>query len=333
MRLIVGTFSAGAHEEDIRALLKRANVVIFGRSHVYYRAADAGRVPIKVIQYLDVNEPSLFTSDMHARMSSYKKGKKIPPPAEDVQWALTFTMRCMAELNVTGFKYDIDWEMGAKPKVKEVKPSLDSLLEGLPGSTPAYVPGQAASSGGQSSSAIPMAQPADPINTADANQSTLDNNNAVHDDRAVQANADDHALHPEVHDDRVDQGDIHGPEPPVREGKRKAFKSLSQSNPAMTIDLDDTNDEDTCETSPKKIVKIESHHDDTAHDASGSANMAIVPSSQGPLAFELARLLSQASTFGGAVEGSAAEHEVGEAQVDDAVPDHESQVEDAADSD
>ena len=251
----------------------------------------------------------------------------------DVQWALTFTMRCMADMNVTGFKYDIDWEMGAKPKVKEVKPSLDSLLEGLSSNAPAYVPGQAASSGGQSSSAIPMAQPADITNTADANQSTSDDKNDVHDDHAVQANADAHALHPEVHDDGADQGDIHDPEPPVREGKRKAFKALSQSNPAMTIDLDDSNDEDTCETSPKKIVKIESHHDDVAHDASGSANMAIVPSSQGPLAFELARLLSQASTSGGAVEGSAAEHEVGEAQVDEAVPDKESQVEDAAYSD
>ena len=39
MRLLGGTFSATTHEEDVLALMKRANVVIFGRRTVYFRAA------------------------------------------------------------------------------------------------------------------------------------------------------------------------------------------------------------------------------------------------------------------------------------------------------
>ena len=76
MRLLGGTFSPTTHEEDVLALMKRANVVIFGRRAVYLRKACPEPSKAKVIHYPELDDRNLLTSDMTERMRAYKRAKR-----------------------------------------------------------------------------------------------------------------------------------------------------------------------------------------------------------------------------------------------------------------
>ena len=169
MELLQGTFNQHAHEEDVMALLKRANVVIFGRKAVYFRPANPNAVAVKVFHYPEEKDQNLLSDDVTDRMAAYKKGRKVQAPIEDAAWALAFTTRCFNQKKVTGFKYDVAWGNAdsLRPVIKEVKPSVAELSEGISeipsteavgsgvvssehdaAGMPAYVPGVASGSGG-----------------------------------------------------------------------------------------------------------------------------------------------------------------------------------------
>ena len=82
MELLQGTFSQHAHEEDILALLKRTNVVIFGRKAISFRPANPNSAAMKVLHYPDEKDNNL-SDDVAERMSVYKKGRKAQAPIED----------------------------------------------------------------------------------------------------------------------------------------------------------------------------------------------------------------------------------------------------------
>ena len=166
MELLQGTFNANAHEEDILALLKRSNVIVFGRKAVYFRQANPVPCAVKVLHYPEEKDTNLLSDEVSDRMAAYKQGKKIAAPVDDAQWALSFATKCIYQQEVTGFKYEVAWgdEASLRPKIKEVKPSIEDLSIGIadPHIAPevehldpmpnaqqatAYQPGVAASSG------------------------------------------------------------------------------------------------------------------------------------------------------------------------------------------
>ena len=166
MELLQGTFNANAHEEDILALLKRSNVIVFGRKAVYFRRVNPVPCAVKVLHYPDEKDNNLLSDEVSDRMAAYKQGKKIGAPVDDAQWALAFATKCIYQQEVTGFKYEVAWgdEASLRPKIKEVKPSIADLSIGIADpltvpeaepmkatpnaeQAPAYQPGVAASSG------------------------------------------------------------------------------------------------------------------------------------------------------------------------------------------
>ena len=304
MRLLGGTFSPTTHEEDVLALMKRANVVIFGRRAVYLRKACPEPSKAKVIHYPELDDRNLLTSDMTERMRAYRKGKKVTPPEDDVEWSLAFTKRCMYELPVTGFKYEVVHGVG-KPTVREVKPTLETLDVGPDAAAPQYVPGQPASSGTNGNAA-----PVDPMDI---------------DDEDAQA-------HHDIRNDNV------ASEIPVAQRKRKSFACLNLSQPAVVIDLDEFEDvHDEFEPAVKEVKQEpEVEHDNAQEAGDGEVSlhaahgvddvqqdrdhegMAIVPASQSHLAYELGRLMSQAPTF----------HQDEENDDDDVIVDEDAQTSD-----
>ena len=149
MELLQGTFNPSSHGEDILALLKRANVVIFGRQAVYFRAASPEVTGVQVVHYPEAKDYNLLSNEVGDRMSAYKKGKKVSAPSEDVDWSTAFVNCCMCQKDVVGFRYEVvhGEDVSFKPQVKEVKPTLESMTVPSADDTPGYIPGMAASSG------------------------------------------------------------------------------------------------------------------------------------------------------------------------------------------
>ena len=294
MRIIAGTFDPAAHEEDILALLKRANMVVFGRRAVYFRPACPTVSHANVIRYPDANDQGLLTGDMSIRMSSYKKGKKVTPPPDDTKWSLMFATRCMRELPVTGFRYEIEHDMTGdkKPEVKEVKPTIESMEVGLNTEAPAYIPGAPASSG---------------VQTVDQQQqpANLDGNNDAPDNNKQDQTACDVHTHEDTH-----AGVMTDAETGENGAKNKRkFQFLSQEQPKHVIDLDDSDVDIDVGADTSKVIKVEPaevevegadhviDENTSGQPGTASVGMQIVPASQSDLAFELGRLLSQAPSF------------------------------------
>eukprot|EP00971_Amphidinium_carterae_P218243 4331937-Amphidinium_carterae.1 len=53
MEIIAPTFDSKIHHVDLKAILKRAHVIVMGTNAVYVRVAGAVQKPVKVVRYLD----------------------------------------------------------------------------------------------------------------------------------------------------------------------------------------------------------------------------------------------------------------------------------------
>ena len=136
MKLLSGTFHQNAHAEDSLALLKRANVVIFCQQAVHFENG------APVVHYPEAKGSHLLTDDVSERMAAYKRGRKVAPPSDGIQRSLALADKCMNQVSVEGFRYEVVWGEGgsAKPQIKEIKPNLEIMDADRMEEAPAYVP-------------------------------------------------------------------------------------------------------------------------------------------------------------------------------------------------
>eukprot|EP00971_Amphidinium_carterae_P312822 6217094-Amphidinium_carterae.1 len=85
MELLSPCFPPNSNVEDVKAVLKWSNVVIFGNHQVLLRVADSKGMDTsaKVVYYVD-GVKDLLTLDVKPRFSAYKDGKAWERPEEDV---------------------------------------------------------------------------------------------------------------------------------------------------------------------------------------------------------------------------------------------------------
>ena len=76
-------FKSHASDPDVIALLKRANVVLFGARRVYLRLASATPCIIPCIEYPPCGS-DLRSNDCKERFSRYKEGEVVVPEAKDM---------------------------------------------------------------------------------------------------------------------------------------------------------------------------------------------------------------------------------------------------------
>ena len=74
MELLQGTFNPSSHGEDFLALLKKTNVVVFGRQAVYFRAASPEVTGVQVLHDPEAKDYNLLSTEVADRMPH------LPPP-------------------------------------------------------------------------------------------------------------------------------------------------------------------------------------------------------------------------------------------------------------
>ena len=119
-------FPPNTAKQDLRALYKRSNIVVFGKKHVYYRAAGAAKKDVLVHIYPDGVHELLATS-CKPRMSAYKQGHDVKAPIEDVAWSERLVAASINNEKITGFEVRGEYVVeGGETVFHEVhiKPSL-----------------------------------------------------------------------------------------------------------------------------------------------------------------------------------------------------------------
>ena len=119
-------FPPNTAKQDLRALYKRSNIVVFGKKYVYYRAAGAAKKDVLVHIYPDGVQELLATS-CKSRMSAYKQGHEVKAPIEDVAWSERLVAASINNEKITGFEVRGEYFVeGGETVFREVhiKPSL-----------------------------------------------------------------------------------------------------------------------------------------------------------------------------------------------------------------
>eukprot|EP00971_Amphidinium_carterae_P122536 2426145-Amphidinium_carterae.1 len=131
MELLSPCFPPNSNVEDVKAVLKRSNVVIFGNHQVLLRVADSKGLdlPAKVVHYVD-GVKDLLSPDVKPRFSAYKDGKPWERPEEDVEWSINFIRASFDEVAAkeaaSGFVTRISHNVfeDSRPVATEYKPLL-----------------------------------------------------------------------------------------------------------------------------------------------------------------------------------------------------------------
>eukprot|EP00971_Amphidinium_carterae_P190723 3784880-Amphidinium_carterae.1 len=90
LELLSPCFPSNSNVEDVRAVLRRTNVVLFGHHQVMIRLADGNATPAKIIPY-GASIQELIIPEAKDRFGSYKKGQPwTSRPEEDVEWSINF---------------------------------------------------------------------------------------------------------------------------------------------------------------------------------------------------------------------------------------------------
>ena len=127
--LIAVNFPTNISKQDLRALFKRSNIVLFGRKFVYYRGAGAGKKDIKVHIYPG-GMAELLTAASKKRMGAYKEGLSVQAPPEHTAWSERLVAAAINKESITGFQVRIESILeNGETSVQEihVKPTLHDL--------------------------------------------------------------------------------------------------------------------------------------------------------------------------------------------------------------
>eukprot|EP00971_Amphidinium_carterae_P127508 2526439-Amphidinium_carterae.2 len=104
MELLSPCFPANSNFEDVRAVLKQTNVVVFGNYQVLLRLADPKGLdgPAKVIQYVDgIKIKDLISPKAKPRFGEYKRGSTWERSEEDVEWSVNFIKAALSNDDVS----------------------------------------------------------------------------------------------------------------------------------------------------------------------------------------------------------------------------------------
>ena len=84
VRLIAGTFSAGIKREDLMAIFKRVNVIVFGHLRVYVRKASEKIGYVQTVAYDANNSHDLLLPNCKDRIRAHKRGQDPDVSADQV---------------------------------------------------------------------------------------------------------------------------------------------------------------------------------------------------------------------------------------------------------
>ena len=102
MRMARCIFRAGAGEQDVMALLKRAHVILFGDKRVHLREACATPMAVKCINY-PASGKDLLSPDCKTKFGQCKEGAHITPIVAELDWSAVFIRKCLRSETITGF--------------------------------------------------------------------------------------------------------------------------------------------------------------------------------------------------------------------------------------
>ena len=103
LKLISSTFNSSIKKEDLMAVLKRVNVVVFGHLRVYVRKASEKPIYINTVEYDTVGGRDLLVPDCKSRIRAHKRGQDPELPSEHQAWSVRFINAVMAGEELKGF--------------------------------------------------------------------------------------------------------------------------------------------------------------------------------------------------------------------------------------
>ena len=125
--LIAVNFPSNVSKQNLRALFKQSNIVLFGRKFAYYHSAGACKNDTKVyVNPGDMGE-LLTAAASKKRMGAYKEGLAVQAPPEHTAWLESLVAVAISNEPIIGFQVRLEsvLEKGeASMQEIHVKPTL-----------------------------------------------------------------------------------------------------------------------------------------------------------------------------------------------------------------